>query len=355
MAGFLRGPSSNLWAVKLLPWRHSLSRSEERYGKIAGDVRELGADLLQRTWEAIGWETSPEDKAQYSLEKLGGYQVQYVPSLVGHIVELCLSVHEGLRSVAIQILQTMIISEWTLSSDLALIQAEIIECLDGLFKQKSQNENVMQKLFIGELIELFEPLARDPDDDLFNAVKSLVATIDELLDLLMAVHNTDGAGEAIRLMETLHLMEFLKDMQKVDIFIGYVHQLATIQSSAKNYTEAGLALRLHADLYEWDPSTMVEALREPICPSQTAFDRKEQLYFQMIKYYEDGESWDNALGSYMELADQYEHNVFRFCQASSSSACHGYDLREHQSWTARKSTVLPRHIPRLWIPTQPAR
>jgi dedicator of cytokinesis protein 3 len=282
--------------------------------KIAGDVRELGADLLRRSWEAIGWETSPEDKTQYGLEKLGGYQVQYVPGLVGPIVELCLSVHEGLRRVAIQVLQTMIISEWTLSQDLTLIQAEIIDCLDHLFKHKTLNESVLQKLFIGELIELFEPLATDPDDQLFDAVKHLVSTIAELLDLLGAVHTTEGSGEAFQIMDTLHLMEFLKDMQKEDIFIRYVHQLAKLQADARNYTEAGLALRLHADLYDWDPSTIVENLRDPYFPSQTAFERKEQLYFQMIKYYEDGQSWDNALGSYMELADQYEHNVFDFAK-----------------------------------------
>jgi dedicator of cytokinesis protein 3 len=112
----------------------------------------------------------------------------------------------------------------------------------------------------------------------------------------------------------LHLMEFLRDMQKVDIFIGYVHQLASVQANAKNFTEAGLALRLHADLYEWDPSTIVESVEEPHFPSQTAFERKEQLYFQMIKYYEEGQSWDNALGSYIELADQYEHNIFDFAK-----------------------------------------
>jgi dedicator of cytokinesis protein 3 len=280
--------------------------------KIAGDVRELGADLLRRSWDAIGWETSPEDKLQYGLEKLGGYQVQYVPGLVGPIVELCLSVHEGLRSVAIQVLQTMIISEWSLSQDLGLIQAEIIDCLDHLFKHKTQTESVLQKLFIGELVDLFEHLAQEPDDALFHAVKNLVATIDELLDLLVAVHSTEGSGEAFHIMDTLHLMEFLKDMQKEDIFIRYVHQLARLQSEARNYTEAGLALRLHADLYEWDPAHTVDALREPEFPEQTAFERKEQLYFQMIKYYEDGRSWDNALGSYMELADQYEHNVFDF-------------------------------------------
>lgn len=95
--------------------------------KIAGDVREQGADLLRRTWEAIGWETNSEDKRTFGLEKMGGYQVQYVPGLVAPIMELCMSVHEGLRSVAVEVLQTMIVSEWTLSQDLSVIQAEMID------------------------------------------------------------------------------------------------------------------------------------------------------------------------------------------------------------------------------------
>jgi len=280
--------------------------------KIAGDVRELGADLLRRSWEAIGWETSSEDRKQYGLEKMGGFQVQYVPGLVAPIVELCLSVHEGLRSVAIEVLQTMIVSEWTLSQDLALIQAEMIDCLDRLFKSKHLTESILQKLFIGELIDIFEPLAQEPEDPLFLAVKNLITTIDELLDLLVAVHSTEATGEVFHIMDTLHLMEFLKDMQKEDIYIRYVHQLVNLQADAQNFTEAGLALRLHAELYEWDPTMVVEALVDPAFPAQTSFERKEQLYFQMIKYYEDGLSWDNALGTYMELATQYEHNIFDF-------------------------------------------
>ncbi|KAF1999177.1 hypothetical protein P154DRAFT_236464 [Amniculicola lignicola CBS 123094] len=282
--------------------------------KIAGDVRENGADLLRRSWEAIGWETSPEDKKQYGLEKMGGFQVQYVPGLVAPIVELCLSVHEGLRSVAIEVLQTMIVSEWTLSEDLAIIQAEMIDCLDRLFKFKPLTEVVLQKHFIQELIDLFEPLSQDPDEPLFVAVKNLITTIDELLDLLVAVHSTEATGEVFHIMDTLHLMEFLKDMQKEDIYIRYVHQLVELQASAGNYTEAGLALRLHAELYEWDPTTVVETLADPFFAAQSSFDRKEQLYFEMIKFYEEGQSWDNALGTYMELATQYEHNVFDFAK-----------------------------------------
>lgn len=282
--------------------------------KIAGDVRENGAELLQRTWEAIGWETSTDDKKQYGLEKMGGFQVQYVPGLVAAIVELCLSVHEGLRSVAIETLQTMIVSEWTLSGDLALIQAEMIDCLDQLFKTKHLTEVVLQKHFIQELIDLFEPLAQDPEDPLFLAVKNLITTIDELLDLLVAVHSTEAVGEVFHIMDTLHLMEFLKDMQKEDIYIRYVQQLVDLQAEAHNYTEAGLALRLHAELYDWDPATVLDALTEPAFPAQSSFERKEQLYFQMINFYELGESWDNALGTYMELATQYEHNVFDFAK-----------------------------------------
>ena len=102
--------------------------------KVAGDVREVGADLLRRTWEAIGWETSSDDKKRFAIEKMGGYQVQYVPGLVAPIVELCLSVHEGLRSVAVEVLQTMVVSEWTLSQDLSVIQAEMIDvCFSTLF------------------------------------------------------------------------------------------------------------------------------------------------------------------------------------------------------------------------------
>lgn len=283
--------------------------------KIAGDVREYGADLLRRSWEAIGWESTPDDLGRFGLAKMGGFQVQYVPSLVGPIVELCLSVHEGLRSVAVEILQTMLVSEWTLSEDLTVIQAEIIDCLDRLFKAKRLSESVLQKLFIGELLNLFEPLAEHPPDPLWLAVKDLVATIDELLDLLVAVH-TSEMTEAFNIMHTLRLMEFLKDMQKEDIFIRYVHQLAQVQAEACNYTEAGLALRLHAELYSWNLATTVSYLADPAFPEQSSFERKESIYFEMIKHYEEGKAWDSALTCYRELAEQYEANVFDYSKLS---------------------------------------
>ncbi|KAI9824609.1 MAG: hypothetical protein M1832_001699 [Thelocarpon impressellum] len=282
--------------------------------KIAGDVREQGAELLRRTWAAIGWETSTEDRRRWGLERMGGYQVQYVPGLVTPIVELCLSVHGGLRSVAVEVLHTMIVSEWTLSQDLSTVQAEMIECLDRLFKSKHLTESILQKLFINEMIGLFEPLSRQPDDPFYVAARNLLGTIDQFLDMLVAVHSTDVAGEVSHIIHTLRLMEFLRDMQKEDISIRYVHQLAQIQVQSRNSAEAGLALRLHAESYEWDPTRVVAAMVDPDFPEQTAFERKESLYFAMVKHFEDGKSWENALAAYKELADQYESNVFDYAK-----------------------------------------
>ena len=278
--------------------------------KIAGDVREEGANLLRRSWEAIGWESSTDDQKRYGVHRIGGFQVQYVPNLVVPIVHLCLSVHEGLRKTAVRILQTMIVSEWTLSEDLSVIEAEMIECLDDTFKTKGIGESVSQKIFVNELLDLFGVLARIPGDGLWQAIKSLVSTVDELLELLAAVHSPE-ITEAVRIMHTLQLMDYLRDMQKEAIFIRYVHQLADVQRSLQNHTEAGLALQLHANLYQWTQVT-VAALTDPAFPEQTSFDRKEQLYFEIIQHFEEGAAWDCALTSYKELAEQYEHHQYDY-------------------------------------------
>ncbi|KAF3932588.1 hypothetical protein ABW20_dc0107422 [Dactylellina cionopaga] len=282
--------------------------------KVAGDVREHGAELLRRTWEAIGWETTPDERLKFGLERVGGYQVQYVPGLVGPIVELCLGAHEGLRKMAVEVMQSMVISEWTLSQNLVAVQAEIIDALDRLFKSKRVTETLVQKQFLADLSFLFEPLAKEPDDPLFQAIQELLGTVNAFLDLLSAVHAAP-LGEASDIINTLRLMEFLKDMQKEELFIKYVHQLVDTQVKARNPVEAGLSLQFHSDLYTWD----TDALLPPIIVNdrvrfgeETMFERKEGLSLKMVSFFEEGRSWDSAIDVYQELAKQYEHVVFDF-------------------------------------------
>ncbi|EAW08305.1 guanine nucleotide exchange factor DCK1 [Aspergillus clavatus NRRL 1] len=303
--------------------------------KIAGDVREHGAELLRSSWEAIGWDTTDDDRERYGLRKLGGYQVQYVPGLLAPIIGLCLSVHEGLRHVAVEILRTMILSEWGLNQELSVIETEIISSLDNLFKTKKMNESIIQKLFVGELLEYFEGCAAF-DEDLSEAVNGLIATVDELLDLFVA----SQSGSMAESMHTLRLIEYMKDMGREDIFVRYVHELANLQAAAGNYTEAGLALQLHADLYGWDPRLALPEVLNPAFPEQTCFERKESLYFSIIQYFEDARAWAHALVCYKELAEQYEHTVMDFAKLSRAQSSMA---KIHES-IAKEEKQFPRYF-----------
>ena len=57
---------------------------------------------------------------------------------------------------------------------------------------------------------------------------------------------------------------------------------------------------------------MLPAFADPDFPAQSQFDRKERIYFDMIKHFEEGEAWSSALMAYKELQLQYEENVFDF-------------------------------------------
>ncbi|KAJ5579274.1 hypothetical protein N7450_008141 [Penicillium hetheringtonii] len=310
--------SSDVLALETFP-----EQKRRAVWKIAGDVREQGADLLHSTWEAIGWETSDEERERFDLKRLGGYQVQYVPNLIPPIIGLCLSVHEGLRHVAVHILRTMILSEWDLNEDISIIETEIISSLDALFKSKQMGESVSQKIFITELLDVFEGDA-DSDEGLLNAVKGLISTVDELLDLLVASQSSASTQS----LHALKLMEYMKDMGREDIFIRYVHELADAQAAAGNFTEAGLALQFHADLYEWDLNKLLPETITPSFPEQTAFERKEALHFSIIQHFENAQAWAPALACYKELAAHYENTTMDFAKLSraQSSMARIYDL-----------------------------
>lgn len=280
--------------------------------KIAGDVRELGAKLLKRSWDAIGWDTDEETKCLHGFEKMGGYQVQFVPELVAPVVELCLSVHGSLRAVAIEVLRSMIVSAWQIDQDLSIIQSAMIDCLDKLCRTKSVTESVLQRTFVPEMLKRFQTLRRTIEDSLYIAVVEMFEKIDSLLVMLANVHRGGAVSDASRLVDTLHLMEFLRDVQSEDAYVRYVHQLADMQTAAGNITEAGLALKMHADRYDWDPALYLPAMTDPAMPAQTAFERKEAIYFQICSNFEKGRAWKQALAAYRDLAAQYESTTFDF-------------------------------------------
>jgi dedicator of cytokinesis protein 3 len=118
------------------------------------------------------------------LSHVQGYQ-GVLNSLVGQVVNLCLSHHDQLRSNAVQILYSMIIAEYHQSNHFDDIENELVNRLDSLFMSDSKGDDISRAFFIGQLRHLFD--SSDVDERLRERVANFLDSVDLFLELLLSV------------------------------------------------------------------------------------------------------------------------------------------------------------------------
>ncbi|CAG8566604.1 19239_t:CDS:2, partial [Racocetra fulgida] len=278
--------------------------------RLARDLRGQGAKLLSTLWDAIGWEHGKEGK-------MGGYQSRFINTLIGPVLELCLSHHDELRSAAIKVLFSMIVTQYSLDEDFKQMESDIIDILDRLFMSENKGDEISHKYFIAQLRELFEETS--VDTSLRETVMKFLDSLNEFLVLLLGVRELPDGEEFQddRIMCTLKLMKFIKSIDRDQIYIKYVHQLVQMQVNYHNFVEAALTLKLHSNLYDWDPTCEIEALPDLNFPKQTSFDRKERLYIQILDYFVKGKAWECGVELCKELAHQFEYTTYDFQRLSN--------------------------------------
>lgn len=201
--------------------------------RLAGDIRGEGAQIFAKLWNSIGWpdksvDGSNAEGSDAGRLNTGGFQVQFVPSLVEPVLELCLSHHDELRTCAVRVLATMITSEWHLNGDFSVIEAEIIDKLDVLFITDTQGDEISRAFFIGQLRSLFEsPLV---DAKLREQVLACLVSVNRFLDLLLNVRSLppDEGFEDDRVAGTLKLLGFLRQANRVTAFSTHVLRLVNV-------------------------------------------------------------------------------------------------------------------------------
>ncbi|TFK44595.1 cytoplasmic protein [Crucibulum laeve] len=282
--------------------------------RLAGDIRGEGASILLSLWQALGWaehvSTNGEPATRY-----GGYQV-YLHSLVGHVVNLCLSHHDQLRNNAVQILYSMIVSEYHQSEHFDEIENELVTRLDSLFMSDSKGDDISRAFFIGQLRHLFDN--SDVDEQLRERVSNFLDSVDLFLELLLSVRALPEGEEYAddRVIATLRLMNFIRRIGRDEIYIKYVHQLVNMHLQSQNYVEAALTLKLHSDLHEWDLNSFVGPMEDLGLPQQSQFHRKETLCLLILDYLGKGKAWENAIEICKELACQHAEITFNFGRLS---------------------------------------
>lgn len=294
--------------------------------RLAGDIRGEGATILLRLWEALGWPESVSQDAG-AVTRYGGYQVA-LNTLVGNVLDLCLSHHDQLRNNAVSILYSMIVSEYHLSEHFNDIETELVNKLDSLFMSESKSDDISRAFFINQLRLLFE--SSNVEEQLRQRVSDFLDSVDLFLELLMNVRELPDGEEYQddRVIATLRLMNFIRRIGRDEIYIKYVHQLVNMHLQSQNYVEAALTLKLHADLYEWDLNAFVPPMADLDLPQQSHFVRKETLCLLILDYLGKGKAWESAVEVCKELAYQHMEVTFNYHRLSEI-LLHQATLLEH--------------------------
>ncbi|CAO1614916.1 unnamed protein product [Sympodiomycopsis kandeliae] len=309
--------------------------------RLAGDIRGEGAQIFAKLWNSIGWPDSaaaPDlDPADPKRLNTGGFQVQFVPSLVEPVLELCLSHHDELRTCAVRVLATMITSEWHLNGNFSVIEAEIIDKLDVLFMSDTKGDEISRAFFIGQLRSLFE--SPEVDTKLQEQVFACLMSVNRFLDLLLDVRSLplEEGFEDDRIAGTLKLLGFLRQANRVTAFSTHVLRLVNMHLTNQNFVEAALTLKLHADLHSWDMDSFVEPIEELSLPRQSQFARRETLYMLILEYLGKGEAWEISVDICRDLAQQYEYRAVDYTRLA--------EVLDYQSTLFRKIATIERSFP----------
>lgn len=309
--------SSEAIAVEHLP-----EQKRKTIWKISGDIRGRAATILQEMWDAIGWNPTDEDRNRFGQAIFGGFQVQMFggeTSLVRDVLNLCLVRHPAAQKAAVHVFQSMIVSEWSLNEDLTGLQREIIASLDDIFQSRAFLPEEYDKISFSQLLRAAFHI--DPEDEAYLYINALLEDIDEFLDLLLDLYNVPP-GDAYnddRIFHALNVLNFLKDIDRVEIFSRYVNDIAEWNRSKLQFVQTGLALRLLASAYDWSYDQKLPASDSPSFPAQTGFERKEALYEEIIQSFLRGKSFENAIDSVKELIQAYETISFDFKKMANAT------------------------------------
>ncbi|KAI6032808.1 hypothetical protein F5J12DRAFT_902576 [Pisolithus orientalis] len=290
--------------------------------RLGGDIRGEGAEILNRLWEAL---VIPESTETDTVHK--GYQHVLSP-LIGQIVNLCLSHHDSLRNTAVGILYGMIICEYQQSGNFDKIENELVRKLDSLFMSQSKGDDISRAFFIAQLRQLFD--SSEVEEQLREHVSTFLDSVDAFLKLLLSVRSLPEGEEFAedRVIATLRLMNFIREIGREEMYIKYVHQLVNAHLQSQNYVEAALTLKLHSDLHEWDLYSFVPPMEELGLPQQSQFHRKETLCLLILDYLGKGKAYESAIEICKELAKQHAEVTFNYARLAEILR-HEATLLEH--------------------------
>uniref|UniRef100_A0A8C5Q6X1 Dedicator of cytokinesis 1 n=1 Tax=Leptobrachium leishanense TaxID=445787 RepID=A0A8C5Q6X1_9ANUR len=243
---------------------------------------------------------------------LGQHKIKFIPEMVGPILEMTLIPETELRKATIPIFFDMMQCEFHSTRSFQMFENEIITKLDHEVEGGRGDEQykVLFEKILLEHCRKHKYLAKSGE----NFVTLVVRLMERLLDYRTIMHDENKEN---RMSCTVNVLNFYKEIEREEMYIRYLYKLRDLHRECDNYTEAAYTLLLHAKLLKWSEEACAAHLtqREGY-QSATQGQLKEQLYQEIIHYFDKGKMWEEAIALGKELAEQYENEMFDYEQLS---------------------------------------
>lgn len=267
---------------------------------IYGDMRKQAAIEVRSMW--------------YQLDR---HKILFVPGIVGLFVEMTLIPDVELRKETIPIFFDMMTCEYYskvptspgIKGNFDDFSREMITQLDKLVEGGRGDEGY-KDLFRCILSDLWDN--HEAKENGLNFVKTVVRLLRRLLEYRRVVSPVYGNKDECMLC-IVEILEFYEEIKRQEMYLRYLYKLVQLHKECENWVEAGHSLMLHSLLLEWSDEPLASVLRsECYSNCETHRELKEQLYLDIIDYFDKGSLWEDGIRLCKELANQYEREIFDF-------------------------------------------
>ncbi|XP_042170165.1 dedicator of cytokinesis protein 1-like [Oncorhynchus tshawytscha] len=244
----------------------------------------------------------------------GPHKIKFIPEMVGPILEMTLVPEIELRKATIPIFFDMMQCEFHFTCSFQRFENEIITKLDHEV-EGGRGDEQYKVLFHKILLEhcrKHKYLSKSGE----SFVNLVVRLLERLLDYRTIMHDENKEN---RMSCTVNVLNFYKEIEREEMYIRYLYKLCDLHKECDNYTEAAYTLLLHAKLLKWSEEPCAAHLTQRDgYQASTQGQLKDQLYQEIINFFDKGKMWEEAIVLGKELADQYENEMFDFEQLSAS-------------------------------------
>ncbi|PRP86041.1 hypothetical protein PROFUN_05812 [Planoprotostelium fungivorum] len=236
--------------------------------------------------------------------------LRFIPHVVPVFMDTHLVPDQLVREIANRLYFSALSAEFTSAGDFSVMEAKTFDALRKISEEQNPLFNEDSISFFTDSLAA-KVAALEPSEFQTKAGK-YAEDLKYFTGLLYELRTlpTGVAYEDDRTVANLKLVDYLRQTNRSEAYLTFMHSLAETHEKARNFVEAGQAILLITKLYNWSDTIVPEISK--YFPAETSYRRKEKLITTAHSLFTKGKMWEKSLELLKELSEEYETKSFEY-------------------------------------------